>query len=98
MKYILGLLIAVLPILAHAESYMVYNYAPNARVVLGQGDCLIKGLTGNRAVVQRDDGKYVRGCWKFTDNDQHVRIDWEFPAKPGDFAILRVKDFTPVVE
>lgn len=83
---------------AYAESYMVYQYAPNARVVLSQGSCLVKGLEGNRAAVQRDDGKYIRGCWKFVDDDQHVRIDWENPAKKGDFAILRVKDFTPVVE
>ena len=84
--------------LACAESYLVFHYAQNARVVLSQGSCLVKGLEGNRAVVQRDDGKFVRGCWRYVDNDQHVRIDWENPAKSGDFAVLRVKDFVAVTD
>ena len=84
--------------IARAEAYMVYQYNQSTRVVLSNNSCLVKGLEGNRAAIQRDDGKFMRGCWRFVDNDQHVRIDWENPAKPGDFAVLRVKDFTPVVD
>lgn len=84
--------------LAHAESYMVFHFNQTTRVVISQGSCLVKGLEGNRAAIQRDDGKFLRGCWRYVDNDQHVRIDWENPAKPGDFAVLRVKDFVPVTD
>lgn len=87
-----------MPVLAHAGTYLVFQFSQNTRIVLSQTSCLVNGLTGNRAAVQRDDGKFIRGCWKYVDNDQHVRIDWENPAKPGDFAVLRAKDFTAVTE
>lgn len=83
---------------AWAEMYLVFQYNPDARVVLGQGNCLIKGLTGGRASVQLSNGKFIRGCWKYIDNNANVRIDWENPVKPGDFAVLRARDFTPVDE
>lgn len=98
MRYLLGMILLSAVSLAYAEAYMVFHYNSSTRVVLSQGNCLVKGLTGNRAAIQRDDGRFLRGCWHFVDNDQHVRIDWENPAKPGDFAVLRVKDFVPVVE
>lgn len=92
----LGLLLA--SVMAHAEAYLVYQYNQSTRVVLSNNSCLVNGLTGNRAAIQRNDGRHLRGCWQFVDNDQHVRIDWENPAKPKDFAVLRVRDFTSVVE
>ena len=98
MRYFAFLTLFFASFAAHAEAYMVYQYNQHVRIVLGPGSCLVEGLTGSRASVQSLNGKYIRGCWKFVDNDQHVRIDWENPAKPGDFAVLRAKDFTPVTE
>jgi len=98
MNYIAGLILLVASITAWAQTYMVFEYNANARIVLGQGSCLVQGLTGARASVQRNDGKFIRGCWQFIDNDAHVKIEWENPAKPGDFAILNAKDFHPVDE
>lgn len=98
MKKLLAIILLASTSQAHAEAYMVFHWNQSTRVVLSNNSCLVKGLTGSRAAIQRDDGKFVRGCWQFVDNDQHVRIDWENPAKPGDFAVLRVKDFTPVVD
>ena len=98
MREVLLITLLALPLLAQAEMYMVFQYNSNARIVLGQGSCLVKDLTGARASVQRSDGKYIRGCWKFVDNDRHVKIEWENPQKPGDFAVLNAKDFTPVDE
>ncbi|MEN6294313.1 MAG: hypothetical protein ABFD07_20155 [Methanobacterium sp.] len=96
MKYFAGLAIFLISFAANAETYMVFHYNQTTRVVLTQGSCLVNGLSGNRAAIQRDDGRYLRGCWKYVDNDLHIRIDWENPAKPGDFAVLRVRDFVPV--
>lgn len=96
MKYFAGLAFFLISFAVRAETYMVFHYNQTTRVVLSQGNCLVNGLSGNRAAIQRDDGKFLRGCWKLIDNDQHIRIDWENPAKPGDFAVLRVRDFVPV--
>lgn len=98
MKRLVGITLLLFSSLAQAETYMVFHYNSTTRVVLSQASCLVNGLTGLRAAIQRDDGKFLRGCWRYVDNDQHVRIDWENPAEPGDFAVLRVRDFVPVTD
>lgn len=97
-KLLAALIITGLSSTAYAETFLVFHYNQTTRVVLSQGSCLVNGLTGSRAAIQRDDGKFLRGCWRYVDNDQHVRIDWENPAKPGDFAVLRVRDFVTITE
>lgn len=82
----------------YAETYLVFQVSPNARVVLAQNGCLVKGLTGSAASVQRTDGRFIRGCWRYVDNGNNVRIDWDNPAASGDFAVIRAKDFSPVNE
>lgn len=88
----------MLPTLAFAKSYMVYQYTSDVRIVLSAESCLVDKLIGSRAVIQRIDGVYIRGCWKFIDNDKHVRIDWDNPNVPGDFAVIDAKSFKPETE
>jgi hypothetical protein len=91
-------LFVLVPVVVFAKSYMVYNYTSDVRIVLSAESCLVNTLTGSRAVVQRSDGVYIRGCWKFIDNDKHVRIDWDNPNVPGDFAVINAKLFKPETE
>jgi hypothetical protein len=58
--------------------------------------CLVKGLNGSRAVVQRNDGLYIQGCWTLSKDSQTVRIEWNNPNAPGDFSVLRFGDFKVV--
>ena len=81
-----------------AETYMVMQWNNTTRVVLQEKSCLVQGLTGARAVVQRTDGTYIRGCWSYIDGGKHIKIDWDNPAKPGDFAVLVASEFDIVVE
>lgn len=97
-KLLAAIGISILSSTAYAETFLVFHYNQTTRVVISQGSCLVKGLTGSRAAIQRDDGRFLRSCWHYVDNDQNVRIDWENPAKPGDFAVLRVKDFVTITE
>jgi carbohydrate-binding DOMON domain-containing protein len=71
-----------------AKPYLIYHYSSNTRIVMTNESCLVKGLEGHRAVVQRTDGAYIQGCWRLVDADQHVRIDWNNPNAPGDFSVL----------
>lgn len=98
MRYILfvGLLFASMT--ANAVPYMVYNFSEYARVVISNETCLVTRLKGSRASVQTQTGKYVQGCWYFVDNDKHVRIDWNNPVKPNDFAVIPFSNFKTVDE
>ena len=95
------LLIATLSFssLAYAETYLVYVINQNVRVVLNKKPCLVSTLKGNAAALQTTAGKFVRGCWHVDrNNSDHIRIDWDNPAAPGDFAVLPLTMFTTVNE
>jgi len=98
MKYLLALVLLVFSYSVFADEYLVFEYNQNVRIVLQAEPCLVKTLTGKRAAVQRSDGQFIRGCWTAVDNGQHIRIEWENPAQPGDFSILNTKDFQPVIK
>jgi hypothetical protein len=95
-NYILALVALFFSSVAYAESYLVFDVANNTRVIITNGTCLVKGFHGSRAVVQRDDGAYIQGCWEKIDNDKHVKILWNNPAVPGDFAVIPLNQFYPV--
>lgn len=75
-----------------AADYMVWQFTDSVRVVLSQtpGKC----KKGNQASAQRMDGAYIPGCWVYEPNPELIRITWH----NGDFAVLKIKDFTPVKE
>jgi len=95
---IIAFLILLVPVVCFAKSYMVYQHTKDVRVVLSAESCIVDNLYGARAVVQRTDGIYIRGCWKYIDDNKHVRIDWDNPSIPGDFAVIDAKLFKPVQE
>ena len=83
--------------LAYAETYLIYEINQNVRVVLNKKPCLVSTLTGNAAALQTTAGKFVRGCWHIDrNNSDHIRIDWDNPAAPGDFAVIPAVLFTAV--
>ena len=88
---LISLLAVSLP--AWAKPYLVLEWNQYARIVMTNESCLVKGLTGSRAVVQRNDGAYIQGCWTLSKDNQTVRIDWNNPAAPKDFSVLRFSDF-----
>lgn len=97
-NYILVLAALFFSSVAKAESYLIYQFSENTRVVINNQSCLVKGLSGSRAAVQFSNGQHIKGCWKYVDGGKHVRIDWDNPAKPGDFAVLRLNDFYSVTD
>ena len=99
MKKLIVLLSFLLASTANAaEVFLVMQWNETTRIVLQDKQCLVKGLTGLRAVVQRHDGAYIKGCWKYVDNRKNVRIDWDNPNAPGDFAVLEMNKFKIVEE
>jgi len=95
MKYYLILLLLVSST-AWAKPYLVLHWNQNTRIVMTNETCLVKGLNGSRAVVQRNDGLYIQGCWTLSKDSQTVRIEWNNPNAPGDFSVLRFGDFKVV--
>ena len=95
-KYCLALIMLAISSEAWAKPYLVLQWNDYARIVMTNESCLVKTLKGNRAVVQRSDGAYIQGCWKLSDDNQTVRIDWNNPAAPNDFSVLRFGDFKVV--
>ena len=93
MKLYLTILLLLISSSVWAKPYLVLEWNQYARIVMTNDACLIPALKGNRAVVQRTDGAYIQGCWKLSDDSQTVRIDWNNPAAPGDFSVLRFGDF-----
>ena len=91
---LIALALLCFPVIAYAKLFLVYHFTPSVRVVLTNEECLVKTLKGNRAAIQRDDGAYMKGCWNFTDNNLNlVRIDWDNPKVPGDFAVIEFNRF-----
>lgn len=97
MRSIIFVLLVFFSQIAVAEPRLVLQWTDNTRIVMSKESCLVPTLKGNRAVVQRIDGKFIRGCW-YVDphNANNYRIDWNNPAKPGDFAVIEMEKFTYV--
>lgn len=92
------LILALLPLTVHAASYMVYYHTQDVRVVLSTTKCGMQGFKGSEAALQTVNNRFVRGCWYQVDNGENVRIDWNNPAVPGDFAVIPLKSFSPASE
>lgn len=98
-KFILIASLALSTSVLAAENYLVYQINQGVRVVLAKKPCLVPSLQGNAASVQTITGKYIQGCWHVDrNNSDHIRIDWNNPAAPGDFSVLPLASFTAVNE
>jgi hypothetical protein len=93
MRYILAIVLAAMPLVALAKPVLVLNWSPQLKIVLTEDNCNIKNFKGKAARVQHVSGNKVHGCWVFVNDHQHVRIEWNNPQAPGDFAVLRFGDF-----
>lgn len=97
LKYIIALALLCIPVITYAKLFLVYQYTPKVRIVITNEECLVKSLKGSRAAIQRDDGAFMRGCWNLIDgNTNMVRIDWDNPKVPGDFAVIEFNRFKSV--
>lgn len=105
----LGVLYASSGHAADAPGYLVLQWSQNSRIILSKSPCLVPGLEGGRAVVQRleQTGKvsFIKGCWTVDPaNPDLVKIMWEpnqYSAKAKikhDFAVLEMAKFTYVEE
>jgi hypothetical protein len=93
MKYYLTLLLLTVSTNVWAKPYLVLEWNQTTRIVMTNESCLVKTLKGSRAVVQRNDGLFIQGCWSLSKDSQTVRIDWNNPAAPSDFSVLHFSDF-----
>jgi hypothetical protein len=101
MKLIIALLFLLPSMMVEAKPkdvYLVMQWNNTTRIVLQDKSCLIEGLTGSRAVVQRTDGAFIQGCWKYEQGGKFIRIDWNNPHKLYDFAVLKTEWFDAVEE
>jgi hypothetical protein len=69
-------------------TYLVMPYNDQVRIVLSKEKC---PSAGYKAVAQRIDKQYLRGCWS-PDEAKQVRIKWE----GGDFSLFDMNRFEPV--
>ena len=92
MKKLLITALLLIPLIAKAETFLVFQFTNEVRIVLKQtkGNC----KSGNQAAAQRIDSKFIPGCWAYEPNPELIRITWH----NGDFSVFRIKDFTPVVD
>ena len=96
-KHLIALALLCLPVIAYAKLFLVYQFTPKVRIVLTNEECLVKSLKGSRAAIQRDDGAFMKGCWTLdAANKNMVRIDWDNPKVPGDFAVIEFNHFKAV--
>lgn len=93
MKYVLFSLLLIMSTVVNATSYLMLQWSDSARIVLTKESCLVSKLSGFRASLQLINGNYMKGCWHYVDNDQHIRIDWNNPNNPGDFAVRPIEEF-----
>ena len=99
MRVLLAFSLLVFSLAAQAETYLVYHVSQNVRIVLNKRACLVPNLNGNAAVIQNIKGQYIQGCWHVDrNNSNHIRIDWNNPAAPGDFSVIEANKFEPVSE
>jgi hypothetical protein len=93
MRYIIALMLMVLSVTAQAKPYLALKWSEHITVVLIEAPCQVNRLTGSHAEVRWTNGSKINGCWTFVNEHQHVRIEWDNPLAPGDFAVLRFGDF-----
>ena len=99
MRAVLAFSLLVFSLAAQAETYLVYHVSQHARIVLNKRACLVPSLNGNAAVIQNIKGQYLQGCWHVDrNNSNHIRIDWNNPAAPGDFSVIEANKFESVTE
>jgi hypothetical protein len=93
MKYTIGFLMLAVSAALMAKPYLALNWTDNLTVVLMETPCQVNGKHGSHAEAQWSNGSTIQGCWRFVDDYQHVRIEWNNPMAPNDFAVLRFGDF-----
>lgn len=93
MKYFVALLLAVAALTAQAKPYLQLKWSEHITIVLVEAPCQVSRLSGSHAEVRWTNGSKINGCWTFVNEHQNVRIDWDNPLAPNDFAILRFGDF-----
>jgi len=97
MRTLLFIAALALSTAAQAETYLVYHVSQHARIVLSKRACVVPTLQGLAASIQNTKGQYIQGCWHVDrNNSDHIRIDWNNPAAPGDFSVIEANKFTPV--
>lgn len=60
---------------AHAEKYLVMNYNESTRIVLAHVPCP-NDKKGFRAVAQRVDQQFLRGCWTINPKTKLIHVQW----------------------
>lgn len=75
------------------NTYLVMDWKNETKIILSERQCDIQGLNGAKGVITKPDNTYVMGCWKYVDGGKHIRIDWDYPDAPGDFAVLDARNF-----
>jgi hypothetical protein len=96
MKKLIFLATLLVTTVAEAKPYLVKDWTNETRIVMTNETCLVPNFEGHRAVIQSTSKRFIRGCWRLVDADQHVRIDWDNPDFPGDFSVLPFADFRVV--
>lgn len=77
-----------------ANTAKVYNIRPGIKVALAETKCLLPYLPnakqGKAAVVQNEQGNFVKGCWHEVvyNGKPFYHIEWANPKSQGDFAEL----------
>ena len=100
-KLTVALLLMLTSLSSVAEEYLVFYFFQHVRVVLStELDC-DNGMSGQKAVAQRMNGDYIKGCWyldhtkeELLINDQMVHIDWD----EGNFSEIQLSKFEIVKE
>lgn len=97
-RLVIALILAVVSASALAEARMrkvrVYHISDFVKVLIAENECGLKNLNGKAALVQDIMGQHVKGCWYIDPtNKDNIRIDWNNPAKPGDFAVIESSKF-----
>ena len=90
MRLLLACITILYSVSATAETYRVWQYTDNVRVVLTETACK-SAKAGLQARAERDDGATIIGCY-VPEGKNMVRITWE----NKDFAILELTNFNPI--
>jgi len=93
MRYLLALVLLALSATAQAKPYLALKWSEHITIALIEAPCQVAGLEGSHAEARWSGGSKIQGCWVFVNEHQHVRIEWDNPLVPGDFAVLRFGDF-----
>lgn len=97
MRYYLIVLLLLASFNAHAKQYLIYEWSSDTRIVMTEESCLVETLSGKRAALQRVTGSFIQGCWRLSEDEQTVHIDWNNPVVPNDFSEFKRSYFRSVV-